>query len=45
MIYIKYKYSKDGSVDPKLWSDGWRVSLGFTIFGYRFLKYTYNTKG
>jgi hypothetical protein len=37
---IKYKYSKDGSPDEKLWNDGWRVGYGFKIFGYLFLRYT-----
>jgi hypothetical protein len=44
MIKVKYKYTKDGSVDNKLWSEGWRVSVAFTIFGFKFLKYTYDTK-
>ncbi len=36
----KYKYSKDGRPDEYLWNTGWRVGMGFKIFGFLFLKYT-----
>ena len=45
MIKIIYKYTNDGSVDQFLWEKGWTVSVGFKIFGFKFLKYTQNTKG
>lgn len=36
---IRYKYSRDDTPDQKLWDNGWRVSYGFKLFGFHFLKY------
>lgn len=40
MEEIIYKYSKDSTPDINLWNQGYRVSYGFKLLGFHFLKYT-----